>query len=162
MVQCGGMLAKACFPGWLRCRRTPIRFCSGAIREGFGNTLILEGSSKHASPAVRRVFYVVLEALGGASGAPPRRTGKARNCLGNSLKSSGLQKSIKGPNAREMDDAGVRGARARARATDASIISTIGDPCITRWAFDASLQNHTYPDTYTFTHTYTFTCTYAF
>ena len=31
------------------------------------------------------------------------RTGKAWNCPGNSLKSSGLQQSIKGRNAREME-----------------------------------------------------------
>ena len=59
VVQCGGTLAKACFLGW----RTPFLF--GGVRECIGNTLFLEGSSKDASPALRRVFYVVLEASGG-------------------------------------------------------------------------------------------------
>ena len=45
---------------------TPHPFLLGGVREGFGNALILEGSSKDASPAVRRVFYMVSEALGGA------------------------------------------------------------------------------------------------
>ena len=86
---------------------TPHPFLLGGVREGFGNAPILEGSSKDASPALRRVFYVVLEALGGAHHEHQEHIrgaqGRLRNRLGKSLKSSGLQKSIKGPNAREME-----------------------------------------------------------
>ena len=59
VVQRGGTLAKACFPGWRTWRRPRIidrPFLLGGVREGIGNTLLLEGSSKGASPALRHVF----------------------------------------------------------------------------------------------------------
>ena len=86
---------------------TPHPFLLGGVREGFGNALILERGSKDVSPALRRGFYLVLEALGGAHHEHQEHLrgaqGRLRTRLGNSLKSSGLQKSIKGPNAREIE-----------------------------------------------------------
>ena len=79
---------------------TTHQFLLGGVREGFGNALILEGTSL----ALRRVFYVVLEASGGARHEHQEhlvyRQARVRNRLGNFVKSSGLQKSIKGPRAR--------------------------------------------------------------
>ena len=61
---------------------------------------MFQDSSKDASPAVRRDFYAVLEALGGAQQEHQEHLrgaqGGLRKCLGNSLKSSDLQGSIKG------------------------------------------------------------------
>ena len=100
-------LAKACFPGWRTWRRPRIidpPFLLRGVRETIiGNTLLLRVAPK----TFRRVFYVVLEASGrnasGASGAAPKRTGKGPEFFGNFVKSSGLKKSMKGPNAGEME-----------------------------------------------------------
>ena len=67
---------------------TPYPFLLGGVREGFGNALILEGSSKDAFLALRRFFfYVVLEALGGAHHEHQEhlryRQGMLQNRLGN-------------------------------------------------------------------------------
>ena len=73
-------------------------------RGGIGNALIFEGSFKNAPPAVRRDFYVVLEALGGAHQEHLRSAqGGFWRGLGNSLKSSDLEGSINGPKEGEKE-----------------------------------------------------------
>ena len=128
MVQCGGTLAKACFPGWHWCFRLSIigpPFLVRGAREGIGNALIFQGSLKDAPPAARRDLYVVLEAVGGAHREHqehlPCAQGGFWRRLGNSLESSDLEESINGPKEGEKepncaDDAPVRRVRARARA----------------------------------------------
>ena len=129
MVQCGSTLAKACFLGWRQCPRHSIigivglSFLVRGAQEGIGNALIFEGSLKNAFSAVRRDFYMVLEALGGVHQEhqeQPRSTqGGLWRRLGNSLKSSDLEESITAPKTEKrspncVDDARVRRARARA------------------------------------------------
>ena len=76
VVQSGGTLAKACFPGWCQCRRPRIigsLFLLRSVRARTGDALVFQDSFKDAFPAVPLDFHVVLDAL-----APPSRTGKAR------------------------------------------------------------------------------------
>ena len=74
---------------------------------GIGNALIFEGSLKHASPAVRHDFYVVLEALGGAHQEHQEHLRSAQGefwrRLGNSPESSDLEGSINGPKEGEKE-----------------------------------------------------------
>ena len=80
VVQCGGTLAKACFPGWRAWRRPRIidpPFLLGGVREGIGNALLLEVAPKTLPPRYGVFFYVPRRNASGASGAPPKRTGKA-------------------------------------------------------------------------------------
>ena len=102
MVQRGGRLAEACFPGWLHCRQPRIiglPFLLWGGWEGIGKALIFQDSSKEAPPAVRHDFYVVLEALGGAHQEHQEHLrsaqGGLRRRFGNALKSSDLQGSIR-------------------------------------------------------------------
>ena len=134
MVQCGGTLAKACFPGWRQWRRPRIiglPFVLG-VREGIGNALIFQGSSTNASPAARRDFYMVWRPLGGRHQEHLRSAQRRlRRRLGNSLKSSDLQQTIN-------SQRGIKGAptvltmlpyvaRMRGCATYKSIISAMGE-----------------------------------
>ena len=110
VVQRGGTLAKACFPGWLHCRRPRIiglPFLLEGGLEGIGNAVIFQGSCYSVSPTVRRDFYVVLEALQGAHQEHQEHIrsaqGRLWRRLGNSLKSSDFQGSIRGPNEGEKE-----------------------------------------------------------
>ena len=106
VVQCGGALAKVCFPEWRPCPRHSIirpPFLVRGAREG-GNALIFEGSLKDAPPAVRRDFYVVLEASRGTHQERLQSAqGRFWRRLGNSLKSSDLEGSIKAPKTGEKE-----------------------------------------------------------
>ena len=105
-VQCGGTLGQACFPGWCWWRRPSISFCSGAFVRASETRSFWRVAPK-TLPHRYGVLYVVLEASGGARHEHQEhlvyRQARVRNRLGSFVKSGGLTKSIKGPNAGEME-----------------------------------------------------------
>ena len=100
-------------------------FLVRGAQEGIGHALVFEGSLKDAPPAVRRDFYLVLEALGGAHQEHQEHLRSAQGRfwrrLSTSLKSKDLKRSITSPKTEKRSPNSVDDARVwRARRTPTS------------------------------------------
>ena len=152
VVQCGGTLAKACFPGWRTWRRPRIidpPFLLGGVRESIGNALLLEAAPQALPPRYGVLFtwfWKPRRNASGASGAPPKRTGKHRQLLEverSSRKHQRPHRRRKGAPIVLMMLPYVARARARAPRTGASSAQLGLFFCLVG-VFDAPLKLHTH------------------